>query len=162
MEQPPVPKIEVYAAFCDNINQSSVQRIFQNLAVASNPANNIKHVHLLFQSAGGYVGDGICLYNFFRSLPIECTIYNTGSVQSIAVLAFLGVKNRKTSAHAVFTLHRSTMGPQPTTAGGLEALAKSLALEDARTEPILREHIRMSDDRWAIWKNGHDWESHRW
>ena len=153
---PAVPKVEVYATFSDNINQASVQRIFQNFGLASNPTNNVERVHLLFQSTGGYVGDGICLYNFFRSLPVACTIYNVGSVQSIAVAAFLGVKDRKASTHAVFTLHRSTLAPQPTTAGGLEAFAKSLTLEDARTERIFREHIKMSDEQWEIWKGGHD------
>lgn len=156
MASPAGAKAEVYATFSDGINQATVQRIFQNFGLASNPTNNVGRVHLLFQSSGGIVGDGICLYNFFRSLPLACTIYNAGSVHSIAVAAFLGVKDRKTSTHAVFTLHRSTLAPQATTAGGLEAFAKSLTLEDARTEKILREHINMSDEQWAIWKSGHD------
>ncbi len=151
-----VPKAEIYATFCDEINQASVQRIFQNFNLASNPTNNVGRVHLLFQSTGGFVGDGICLYNFFRSLPVACTIYNTGAVQSIAVAAFLGIKDRKASTHAVFTIHRSNMAPRATTAGGLEACAKSLTLEDARTEKILREHITMSNEQWSIWNDGHD------
>ena len=53
-------------------------------------AQRVAHVHLLFQSNGGTVGDGLCLYNFFRSLPISLTFYNTGSVASVAAIAYLG------------------------------------------------------------------------
>ena len=53
------PPAEAYAVFSDNINQDSVKRVFNGLAGAM--ANKIAHVHLLFQSSGGFVGDGICL-----------------------------------------------------------------------------------------------------
>jgi ATP-dependent Clp protease protease subunit len=101
---PNVPPV-VYAVFSDNINQATVQRIFFNFAVGM--ANKVTHVHLLFQSSGGFVGDGICLYNFFTSLPIDLTIYNAGTVSSMALIAYLGGKKRKTSSRAVFMMHRS-------------------------------------------------------
>jgi len=55
----PMAPAEAYAVFSDNINQDSVKRVFNGLAGAM--ANKIAHVHLLFQSSGGFVGDGICL-----------------------------------------------------------------------------------------------------
>ncbi len=107
-----------------------------------------KHVHLLFQSSGGFVGDGICLYNFFRSLPIDLTIYNAGAVQSIAAIAYLGAKKRKTSKHGTFMIHRTGSGSQPATRARLKGIEKSLALDDERMESILKEHITLADAEW--------------
>lgn len=146
---PAPPLTEAYTVFCGNIDQDSARRILQGLAVATNPAARIGHVHLLFQSTGGTVADGICLYNFFRTLPVDLTIYNVGSVTSIAVVAYLGAKRRKTSAHATFMIHRTTSSPQGAATGTLQAIAKSTALDDARTEAILRAHIKLPDADWS-------------
>jgi hypothetical protein len=79
---PPGGPTEIYAVFSDNINQASVQRVFN--AFAFGTANKIQHVHLLFQSCGGFVGDGICLYNFFKSLPIDRIRLGNTTVDVIA------------------------------------------------------------------------------
>jgi ATP-dependent Clp protease protease subunit len=143
--QPGSPDNEVFAVFCGLIDQAAVQRIFQGVTAAIN--TGVTHLHLLFQSTGGFVGDGVCLYNFFRSLPLSLTLYNAGAVQSIAAIAYLGAKKRQTSAHASFMIHR-TYTQQLATASRLQAAAKSLILDDQRTEAILREHLRLPDDRW--------------
>jgi hypothetical protein len=118
----PSPPLQAYAVFSDNINQASVQRIFFNFTGAME--KQFKHVHLLFQSSGGFVGDGICLYNFFRSLPIDLTIYNAGAVQSIAAIAYLGAKKRKTSKHGTFMIHRTGSGSQPATRARLKGIER--------------------------------------
>lgn len=147
---------DVFGIFCGQIDQAAVQRIFQNLTIATNPSTNIKHVHLLFQSSGGFIGDGVCLYNFFRAFPVELTLYNTGSIMSIATIAYLGAKNRKTSANAMFGIHRSVMSPQAAFAGSLQAYAQALTLEDQRTEAILREHLRLPEGKWTSLQNNAD------
>jgi ATP-dependent Clp protease protease subunit len=43
----------------------------------------------LVQSTGGFVGDGIAIYNYLRNVPIEIIAYNGGMVSSIAVLVFI-------------------------------------------------------------------------
>jgi ATP-dependent Clp protease, protease subunit len=152
-DQPPnVPAVsnEAYAVFSDNVNQASLQRIFN--AFATGTANQVTHVHLLFQSSGGFVGDGICLYNFFKTLPIDLTIYNAGSVQSIALIAYLGARKRITSSKAVFMMHRTNVGGQ-VTAAKLKGVAKSLTLDDERTESALREHINLTEEEWATLDN---------
>jgi ATP-dependent protease ClpP protease subunit len=101
----PATPPEVYAVFCGNLDQASVGRIM--LGVTTAIANRVPRLHLLFQSSGGLVGDGVCLYSFFRGLPLPLTIYNVGSVSSIAALAYLGAEERKVSAHATFMLHRT-------------------------------------------------------
>jgi ATP-dependent protease ClpP protease subunit len=93
---PTPPPPEVYAIFCGGIDQAMAQKIVNNLTAAS--VQKVKHVHLLFQSAGGYVGDGVFLYNLFRSIPVELTLYNVGQISSAGVVAYLGAKRRKTSA----------------------------------------------------------------
>ena len=59
----------VYAVFAGAIDQAAVQRMFVGLGAIMN--NQIAQVHLLLQSSGGSVSDSVCLYNFFRSLPID-------------------------------------------------------------------------------------------
>jgi ATP-dependent Clp protease, protease subunit len=138
---------EAHALFCSPINESTVERILQNLTGASQ--KGVQHLHLLFQSTGGSVNDGICLYNVFAALPYDLTIYNVGSVQSIAALAYLGARKRKTSASATFVFHRTTMSPQFAMAFALQSYAESVSLDDRRTEAILRRHINMPTEKWA-------------
>jgi len=137
---------EVYLVFSDQINQASTQRVFQNLAIASQ--SGVRHAHLLLQSSGGFIGDGICLYNFFKSLPVDLTVYNAGSVQSIATVAYLGAKYRKASAHATFQIHQSAFTGQAAQAAQLEALAEAARIDNARIEDILRSHLKLSEKEW--------------
>jgi ATP-dependent Clp protease protease subunit len=152
----PAPQ-EVFAAFAGQIDQAAVQKIFQGFGAVM--TNRISGVHLLFQSAGGYIGDGVCLYNFFRSLPIDLTLYNVGSVCSAAVIAYLGAKKRKTSAYATFMVHRTQSSPQPASAERLQALAHSVAIDDERTEAVLRQHVTLAEDKWAIHRIADLWLS---
>jgi ATP-dependent Clp protease protease subunit len=138
---------EVYATFSGPINENSTHRIFQAVAGAS--AAKVRHIHFLLESFGGFVGDGIALYNFFRTLPMDLTIYNVGSIQSIAVIAYLGAKNRKASASAAFMIHRVSMSNQTATASSLHAVAKSIAIDDQRIEAILRKHLTLKPEDWT-------------
>ena len=77
----------IYAAFSGNIDVASSHKIVNGLAACM--AGGVKAVHLFFHSSGGAVGDGIALYNFFRAMPIDLTIYNPGIVASVAAIAYL-------------------------------------------------------------------------
>src|ERR1700745_346826 len=126
---------EIHAIFCGGIDQANAQKAVNGLAQAM--GGKAKHVHLLFQSAGGYVGDGVFLYNLFRTIPIEITLYNAGQISSAGVLAYLGANSRVTSRTATFILHRSTKSPQFATATQLDHAAKTLVLDDERSEMIV-------------------------
>jgi ATP-dependent protease ClpP protease subunit len=152
---PQPPSAEVYGTFAGQIDQAAVQRIFQNCAGAMAPPVSTAKVHLLFQSFGGVVGDGVCLYNFFRSLPIGLALYNAGAVQSIATIAYLGARERKASAHATFLLHRAHTNEQAATAARLKVRTQSLSLDDEVIESILREHIQLTRRQWRHLDN-HD------
>src|SRR6478609_3550932 len=96
---PDAPK-EVFGMFTGPINQAAAQRISNAMTLAIN--NGVEGIHLLFQSDGGKAGDAIYLFNLFRSLPISLTLYNAGSVASIAVIAYLGAAKRITTSNATF------------------------------------------------------------
>jgi ATP-dependent Clp protease, protease subunit len=144
---------EVYGIFCSAINQETANKIANTMSIASN--QNVQHVHLLFQSIGGSVSDGIFLYNLFKALPIKLTLYNAGQISSIAAVAYLGAQGRKTSASATFMLHRSTNTPQVATAANMQEIVKSLILDDERTDSILREHVTFHETLWSQ-LNHHD------
>jgi ATP-dependent Clp protease, protease subunit len=146
---------EVYATFAGAIDQSALQRIFQGISGAM--ANSVSHIHLLFHSLGGGVSDGICLYNYFRSLPIDLTLYNVGGVSSIATIAFLGAKKRKASTYATFMIHRTQSPAQSATSERLNAIAHSVIADDERTEAILRQHLKLTEDQWAVHRNADLW-----
>lgn len=136
-----------YAIFNGLVDEAGISRIFQTIAGATQ--KGVEHLHLLLQSEGGGVGNGISLYNFFKNLPVELTIYNAGTIWSAAVPAFLGGKHRKTSAHATFLLHRTTATLQYGREPQFRAVAENLAHDDQRIDAILRNHITLSNDKWA-------------
>jgi ATP-dependent protease ClpP protease subunit len=152
----PVAPQEIYGVFCGQIDQASVQRIFQSMSTATNPNLSVTHVHLLFQTSGGIVGDGVALHNFFKAYPLPLTIYNVGSVMSIGTIAYLGAKRRLTSAHALFQIHRSTMTTQNALVADLKGRIQSLTLDDSRTESILKEYLTLSSKMWSQLKSGAD------
>lgn len=142
----PLPS-DVYVVFAGNIDQAALERIFQGFNAAFN--NGIKNFHLLLQSSGGGIGDGVCLYNFFKSLTMDLTIYNCGTVASIAAIAYLGAKRRKVSAHASFMLHRTQTTTQSANTSSIKALAESAVLNDQITETILRDNLNLPEDKWT-------------
>jgi ATP-dependent Clp protease protease subunit len=144
---------EVYGVFCGSINQDSAQKITATIGVASN--GGVKHIHLLFQSTGGTINEGIYLHNLFKSLPLKLSLYNGGQVSSIAAVAYLGTQSRKASASAVFMLHKSTNNAQGATSVLMGELSKSLAVDDGRIEGILKEHLALPKALWTKHKH-HD------
>ncbi len=155
MNQPQTQPTDVYAVFAGNIDQDAVQRITRGISLATQ--NNVKNLHILMQSTGGFIADGVCLFNFLRSCPIGVTLYNAGSVQSIAAIAYLGAKCRKTSAYATFMLHRSYASPQGATSDKLQSMVHGLTIDDERVESILREHVKIPKEKWEIHKNADIW-----
>ena len=53
-------------------------------------------------SAGGMVEEGISLYGFIRSLPVEITIHNIGNIDSIALAVYLAASKRLVNPDATF------------------------------------------------------------
>jgi ATP-dependent Clp protease protease subunit len=143
--------VEIYAAFCGDIDGANTTRLMEFGADVTNPRTDASHLHLLFQSYGGDVGMGVSLYNFFRNYPLPLTIYNGGSVVSIATVAYLGAKKRTASAYSTFVLHRTMLlgtGENANRSKVARHLA-SMTIDDQRTDAILRAHLTLSESQWS-------------
>ena len=132
-----------------DVNSDMVHRVFE--AVSSMSEAGIETAHVLVQSNGGYVSDGLCLYNFLSNAPVRFVMYNAGAVASIAVILFLAGQRRYASETARFMVHKShataSPGARPDT---LNIIVEGLRADDARTESILRKHIALTTDQWGI------------
>jgi len=134
-----------YFGFTGPIEPGGVGRLAGALNSAVN--NGVGTVHLAFSSSGGYVADGVYLYNHIRALPLHLVIYNTGSVSSIAVSVFLAAQERYCSAHAMFMIHPTTMGHSDgLTARRLQSTLDAALADDDRTDNILRERSAIPED----------------
>ena len=143
---PDAPK-EVFGMFTGPINQAAAQRISNAMTLAIN--NGVEGIHLLFQSGAGNVGDGIYLFNLFRSLPISLTLYNAGSIASIAVIAYLGAAKRITTSNATFMVHRY-FSPVGATSGKPQSADHTANLDEKRIESILQSKLKLPEDKMKL------------
>jgi ATP-dependent Clp protease protease subunit len=147
-------KPDVYAIFCGPIEQGVLARFFKSLVDMTTAREEAKHFHIMFQSTGGTVGDCVCLHNLFLHFPRVLTLYNSGTIQSGAVTAYLGASNRKASAHSQFMIHRAHCTAQFASIARLESTAVCLRMDDQRTEAILRSRTRLPEDIWTRMARG--------
>ena len=134
-----------YFGFTGPIEPQGATRIASAFNMAVNEGYD--EVHLTFSSVGGYVADGIFLYNHVRSLPLKTVVHNTGSVISIAVAVFVGAHERYCSKHAMFMIHPTSMsGAEGASATRLQSALNAALADDQRTEDILRERTSIPDD----------------
>ncbi|GAB3400420.1 hypothetical protein GCM10027318_07090 [Massilia agilis] len=132
-----------------DVNSDMVHRVFE--AVAMMTEDGIERAHILVQSNGGYVSDGLCLYNFLANSPIEFVMYNGGAVASIAVITYLAGTRRYCSETARFMVHKSHATASPgSRPDALNIIVEGLRADDARTESILRKHIELTPEQWGI------------
>jgi ATP-dependent Clp protease protease subunit len=140
---------EAWFTLSGDVNSDMVHRVFD--AVARMTEDGIERAHVLIQSNGGYVSDGLCLYNFLSNAPVEFVMYNGGAVASIAVIVYLAGSERYASETARFMVHKSHATASPgARPDALNIIVEGLRADDARTESILRRHIELAPDQWAI------------
>ena len=127
------------------IDSDGVRRV----AAALNRAvsNNCDEVQISMSSYGGFVSDGIYLYNHIRGLPIRTIMHNTGSVTSIAVTVFVAADERYCSPHGMFMIHPTIVSsPEGMSAQRLQSSLDSALADDARTENILRQRASIPEE----------------
>jgi ATP-dependent Clp protease protease subunit len=140
---------EAWFTLSGDVNSDMVHRVFE--AVSGMTEDGIETAHILVQSNGGYVSDGLCLYNFLARAPIEFVMYNGGAVASIAVILFLCGTRRYASETARFMVHKSHATASPgARPDALNIIVEGLRADDARTEAILRKHVELTPEQWAI------------
>jgi ATP-dependent Clp protease, protease subunit len=135
----------VYFGYTGPVDSGSATRIASALNSAVN--SQCDEVHLSFSSLGGYVADGIYLYNHIRGLPLKVVAYNVGSAASIAVAVFVAAEERYCSSHSMFMIHPTAF---PTLEGmsaeRLDGALQAALADDQRTENILRERTGIPND----------------
>lgn len=134
-----------YFGYTGLIDSNGATRI----AVACNDAANksFDEIYLCLSSLGGLVADGIYLYNHIKALPIRVTCHNIGSVCSIAVAVFVAADQRYCSAHSMFLIHPTSLGPSDRLiAEQLQSNLDAALADDERTESILRERTGLTDE----------------
>jgi ATP-dependent Clp protease protease subunit len=140
---------DAYFTLSGDVNSDMVHRVFE--AVSEMTAKGVDTAHILLQSNGGYVSDGLCLYNFLSHAPVTFVMYNAGAVASIAVILFLSGTRRYASDTARFMVHKSHATAAPgARPDALKIIVEGLQADDARTEQILRKHIELTPDHWAV------------
>lgn len=138
-----------YFTLTGDVNSDMVRRVFDAISLFS--SDQLRTAHILLQSNGGYVSDGICIYNTLRNGPTEIVMYNAGAVASIAVIVFLAADKRIASDTARFMLHKShatlPTGARP---DAIQIIVDGLLADDRRTEAILRRHVGLPATAWDV------------
>lgn len=134
-----------YYGFTGIIEPGSATRIASAVNLAVN--SGYDEIYLCLSSTGGFVADGIYLYNHIRSLPVRVITHNIGTVASIAVAVYVAGTERYCSEHGVFMMHPTEM-PQPGNmrAETLQSLLDAALADDQRTENILRQRTSIPDE----------------
>ncbi|HLZ35226.1 MAG TPA: ATP-dependent Clp protease proteolytic subunit [Nitrospira sp.] len=110
----------------------------------------VPSIKVLMSSSGGIVEEGLSLYGFIRSLPVDITIHNIGSVDSISLAVYLGAARRLANPDATFVMH-DFIFPQPVPVYNRHQAADiSVALTGARQKlvNILKSRAKMNDEQY--------------
>jgi ATP-dependent Clp protease, protease subunit len=147
----PQPDI-AYASFSEEISEQSAGRFIHWLDLLSldrTPRHN--GIHILFNSSGGMITDAINMRNYVRGYPpdMPITMFNTGGVQSAAVLVFVSAAHRVIAPHAKFMLHPAIWkAPGGLNTEQLRYVSRSLSKGDKDIDDILKERVNMPNAKW--------------
>ena len=126
--------------FWGPINIATVES-FRNMLLNALKMQNCSEIEILFSSEGGDLNSGFTAYNYLRSIPVKTTIINMGTVESIAMIAFLGADERRAVKNARFLLHNFTwtFPSAPVDANRLSERNESLKTDMMRYANIFKE-----------------------
>src|SRR5258708_6267508 len=105
---PLIPSGVFYINYFDGISDAKVRGLMAlctDIVVKVNP----EHLYFAFSSPGGSAAAGITLYNFLKALPVEISMHNTGSVDSVATVIFMAGSKRYACQHSRFLFHGVSM-----------------------------------------------------
>lgn len=133
-----------------------IARSFSQLLVNA-ASDNVTRIHTLIQSPGGTINEGIFLYEFFKSFPVEVVAYNAGHIGSASLTAYLGARKRYVCSTGTFLIHRSKPAPVNTwSLPHLQTIVDGLQIEDARTQAVLRSAANLTQAHWDTFFAGCD------
>jgi ATP-dependent protease ClpP protease subunit len=144
-----------YATFVGEINVTSARSLTNKLSVATQGGTSALHVVL--QSVGGNVGEGVYLHNLIEGFPLPITFYNIGSICSAAVMAYLGAPRRLATENATFMIHRVQTTQISVGQQALAAGAESLAIDDERADQVLKSRLTLTKAQWKRYNDHFLW-----
>ena len=151
----PPPTKEIWVT-CVGILDVQIARAFSQLLVNA-ASDQVTRIHTLIQSPGGTINEGMFLYEFFKTFPVEVVAYNGGHIGSASLSAYLGARKRYVCATGTFLIHRSKPAPVNTwSLPHIQTVVDGLQIEDARTEALLRSASNLTQQHWDIFFSGCD------
>ena len=132
-------------SFVDAVNFDSARRFLSAVNAALN--DGVTDLTLLISSPGGLLVPGFAIYNQLLGVPIDLTIYNTGSVNSIANAIFLAGKVRYAAPSATFLFHGTQWGftqPADMPRTKISEILQSLNADEKRLRDIIVEKTELS------------------
>lgn len=134
---------EAWYTLSGDVNDAMVRRMFD--ANAQMAQDGVGVAHLLLHSHGGYISDGLCLFNVLSASPVRFVMYNAGVVASIAVILFLAGERRYASDTARFMIHKSHASPgSGIGADDLAVVVEGLRADDSRTDSIMQKFLKLT------------------
>jgi ATP-dependent Clp protease, protease subunit len=149
--QPAAPR-PVVIYFCAPVAHPASTRFRTTLCKAVNV--HVPSITVLMSSGGGMVEEGLALYGFIRSLPVDLTIHNIGSIDSIALAVYLAAARRNANPDATFLMHDFYF-PQPVPVSNRhQASDISIGLSGSRKRfmNILKSRTNMTDEQFESLK----------
>lgn len=136
----------VYVSFSAEINPTTAESLIATMARLAN--GGAKTVHLLLNTPGGGVMNGINIYNVLRAMPFKLVTHNVGNVDSIGNAIFLAGEERYAVPQARFMFHgvaHSLQGQQVLDGPKLRELLDGLEKDEARIASVIAERTTISD-----------------
>lgn len=138
------PEKCAYVTFTAQIRPKEFDAFLKLLADAMR--GGYTSVHLLMTTTGGYVNQGVALYEILKGLPINVVAHNIGAVESIGVPVFLAGHERYCTPNAIFGFHRVGITPSNlyVEAPGLRLRIDSMEADEQRSASMISERTDLS------------------
>ncbi|MBT9458166.1 MAG: ATP-dependent Clp protease proteolytic subunit [Burkholderiaceae bacterium] len=139
----------VWLSVAGPIDQSLFSRLLATFAGVMR--DGFDEAHLLIQSNGGFISDGVAISNFLTAAPLRINTYNMGHVGSIAVPVFLSGTKRIAAENATFMIHCPFVSGTGGNASAIAAASNSLRIDEDRTANLLRNSLTLPDEKWRMY-----------
>ena len=126
-QTPPAPPSEVAISFSVPVDNNTTNALLRVISLQMQ--QGVKKVTLLISSPGGDTVSAFAAYNILKSLPIELTTVNVGTVDSAAMLIYCAGSHRYSldGAGVRFLIHgNSGTYPTPMDAGNMDVQLQQL------------------------------------
>ena len=133
-----------YISFPAEISPQTTETL---IAVLGEQANKkVDEVYLMLPTPGGFVANGLNLYNVLRAFPFKLIIHNVGNVDFIGNAIFLAGVERYACPHSTFMFHGvgfDIKTGQRFEEKSLRESSGSLLQDQRRIGDIIRQHTNL-------------------